>query len=276
MGVFSRFERKLEHSVGGAFARVFKGKVHPAEIGRALKMDAEDNKVAISTGRTLVPNRYVVRLGATDYTHLSEWERQLTRSLAGIVQEHLDNEGWSTYGQVKVRFEEDDRYHTGVFEIESSVDHTDTAPPVRRTPPSAPRPPAPQFQPAAAAPPYPLTDEPPTAMMGGTPPVPPAPRATYRHLLIVDGPNSAHQLAEGRTTIGRGTARDIRVPDSGVSRQHVQIDVRGPNASVQDLGSTNGTIVNGRKVAGARLMHGDVIRIGNSVLVYRYEQAEVQ
>ncbi|MBA2417127.1 MAG: DUF3662 domain-containing protein, partial [Geodermatophilaceae bacterium] len=40
MGVLQRFERKLEGAVGGAFARLFKGKVHPAEIGRALQREA--------------------------------------------------------------------------------------------------------------------------------------------------------------------------------------------------------------------------------------------
>ncbi|MEO6956457.1 MAG: DUF3662 and FHA domain-containing protein [Antricoccus sp.] len=256
MGVFSRFERKLENGVGGAFARVFKGQVHPAEIGRALKVDAEDNKVVLAQGRILVPNRYVVRLGRTDYQHLAEWESQLSRSLGEIVQEHLDSEGWSTHGPIKVRFARDENYRTGIFAVESSVDNQDTAPPHRQLPSNVPSS---------------STAEPRTQFIGATPPAPPPGRPIYQHIIVVDGPNTRAALHEGRNVIGRGSACDIKVTDTGVSRQHAEIIVTGPNAIVQDLNSTNGTLVNGRKISNQRLTHGDVVRLGHSVLVYRYE-----
>lgn len=258
MGVFSRFERKLENGVGGAFARVFKGQVHPAEIGRALKVDAEDNKVVVAQGRVLVPNRFLVRLGGSDYDHLAEWEKQLSRSLGEIVQEHLDSEGWSTHGPIKVRFARDENYRTGIFGVESSVDSQDTAPPSNYAPPS--------------------NDEPRTQLIAATPPVhqappapPIAPRPTYRHVVVIDGPNTRSALHEGKNVIGRGSACEVKVTDTGVSRQHAEIIVTGPNAVVQDLNSTNGTLVNGRKISNQRLTHGDVVRLGHSVLVYRYE-----
>lgn len=270
MGVFSRFERKLENGVGGAFARVFKGQVHPAEIGRALKVDAEDNKVVLAQGRILVPNRYVVRLGATDYQHLAEWETQLSRSLGEIVQEQLDNEGWSTHGPIKIRFARDENYRTGIFAIESSVDNQDTAPPTAQPPRDLPQ----SYRPASNLPPS-GADEPSTQLIGATPPVappaPPAARSIYQHIIVVDGPNTRSALHEGKNVIGRGSSCDVKVTDTGVSRQHAEIIVTGPNAIVQDLNSTNGTLVNGRKISNQRLTHGDVVRLGHSVLVYRYE-----
>ena len=73
--------------------------------------------------------------------------------------------------------------------------------------------------------------------------------------------------------IGRGTEADIRLPDTGVSRKHVDVVLDGGTATVEDLGSTNGTLVNGRRVSRQALVDGDVIRIGHSVLVYRQDGA---
>lgn len=285
MGVFSRLERRLEHGVGSAFARVFKGKVHPAEIARALQQDADDNATSIAKGRTLVPNRYAVRLGETDFQHLQEWERQLTRSLADMCREHFSAEGYSTYGAVKVSFERDDALRTGLFEIESWVDDAEPSIPLRdylpsggserRTPPPiAPRstgrapsgrPPVPGGAPAAPGP-----------HTFGTPPSAPrdpdiATAGRYRHLVVIDGPGDRVALREGRNVIGRGSVADVRIDDTGISRAHAEITVDGVLATLTDLQSTNGTNVNGKRVSRAALRHGDVIRVGRSVLVYRYE-----
>lgn len=277
MGVFSRFERKLENSVGNAFARMFKGKVHPAEIARALQLDAEENKVIVGKDRVLAPNRYTVKLGATDYDHLHEWEAQLTSSLSEMVREHLANEGWSTYGQIKIRFDKDESFHTGVFAIQSTVSgNKDTMPP----PPGIPFPSAAPPIAAPAGPPRPAPsqlpvpdDDPSTRLIERQPPSTPLVPA-YRHLIVIDGPNTKNVLNEGKNVIGRGSAADIKVTDTGVSRLHAQFVVNGQSAVVQDLQSTNGTLVNGRKVSSQRLTHGDVIRLGHSVLVYRYEAGD--
>ncbi|PRZ42789.1 pSer/pThr/pTyr-binding forkhead associated (FHA) protein [Antricoccus suffuscus] len=274
MGVFSRFERKLENTVGNAFARVFKGKVHPSEIARALKIDADDNKVIVGHDRVMVPNRYVVQLGATDYDHLHEWETQLTRSLSDMVREHAASEGWSTYGQIKIQFARQDSLSTGVFHVQSSVSgNKDSMPP---PPPPVSRSTAPPI--AAPPPPIPRSnddDEPSTRLIGRQPAAPPSPApAAYQHLIVVDGPNTKHVLKNGKNVIGRGSAADIQITDTGVSRLHAQVVVDQQGADVQDLQSTNGTHVNGRKVSSQRLTHGDVIRLGHSVLVYRYEPGD--
>ena len=66
MGVLQRFERRLEGMVGLAFARLFKGKVHPAEIAKALQREADEQRSVVGEGRILAPNVYVVRLGDTE------------------------------------------------------------------------------------------------------------------------------------------------------------------------------------------------------------------
>jgi hypothetical protein len=65
-----------------------------------------------------------------------------------------------------------------------------------------------------------------------------------------------------RLTIGRDDGNDLQLPTAGVSRRHAAVQVSGDQASIEDLGSRNGTFVNQERVQEAKLAHGDVIRIG--------------
>ena len=155
MGVLQRFERRLEDLVGGAFARLFKGQVEPVEIAKALQREADENRAVMGGGRVLVPNRYVVELGPSDHERLAPWETQLTRTLAEMVQEFVDDEGWSAYGDITVAFALDRGLRTGMFRVGSDVD-MDAAPRQRpRDSLSAPIPNAPpSASPAAYQQPY--------------------------------------------------------------------------------------------------------------------------
>jgi pSer/pThr/pTyr-binding forkhead associated (FHA) protein len=85
-------------------------------------------------------------------------------------------------------------------------------------------------------------------------------------VLEVNG--TRHPLEPPGLVIGRGTEADLRINDPGISRLHAQIRVRasGPSISVDivDLGSTNGIVVNGHKVAEAVLQEGSRIEIGST------------
>jgi hypothetical protein len=277
VGVLQRFERRLEGMVGLAFARIFKGKVHPAEIATALQREADEQRSVIGEGRVVAPNVYVVRLGETDFQHLGQWSEQLAAELADMVAEHIDDEGYQVFDKVSVRLERDPDLPTGVFEVSSFIADPAGRPPSRE-------------QSSVGAPPRPAPS------LAGHPPLPPLPplrgrvatdtgkqspsfvgragsRPTVTHVLVVDGPGTRHELTTGRNVIGRGTEADIRLPDTGVSRKHVDVVLEGATATAEDLGSTNGTLVNGRRINRHPLSDGDVIRIGHSVLVYRQDPA---
>ncbi|WP_249523859.1 DUF3662 domain-containing protein [Modestobacter marinus] len=121
MGALQRFERRLEGMVVLAFARVFKGKVHPAEIAHALQREADEQRSVLSGDRVLAPNVYVVTLGPTDHENLVEWSEQLAAELADMVAEHIEREGYQTFGDIEVRLELDEELRTGVFEVASHV-----------------------------------------------------------------------------------------------------------------------------------------------------------
>ncbi len=85
-----------------------------------------------------------------------------------------------------------------------------------------------------------------------------------------DGSGRSYQLTEGTHVIGRGQDSAFRLPDTGVSRRHLEINWDGHQAMLTDLGSTNGTTVNGNPIQQTwQLNDGDVIRVGHSSLVFR-------
>ena len=95
------------------------------------------------------------------------------------------------------------------------------------------------------------------------------PRQLAASLQLDDGSNRTYSLKQGGNVVGRGQDADFRLPDTGVSRRHLEITWDGQSATLADLGSTNGTTVNGTPVQTWQLADGDVIRIGHSSLVFR-------
>jgi FHA domain-containing protein len=283
-----RFERRLEGLVGGAFARVFKGQVEPVEIGNALQREAADKRNVMGAGQVLSPNRYRVTLSSSDHERLVPWEVQLTNSLAELVQEYLDENQWDTIGDIEVYLARDDELHTGVFGVASRMEYQ--APPRRRPHDSLSLPvvpglgagevaaPAAALAPALAPPAPPLRSgpysPPPSSPYGGAPagmaPAQP-PRQRPGACVVVDQTNQRFDLRMGSNIVGRGTDTDLQLLDQGISRRHLDIQFDGTAATVYDLGSTNGTTVNGHEVGSQVLRHGDVIRAGHTRLVFHSE-----
>ncbi|MDK8891195.1 DUF3662 and FHA domain-containing protein [Corynebacterium macclintockiae] len=83
-------------------------------------------------------------------------------------------------------------------------------------------------------------------------------------LTLHDGSDRTYELRKGSNIIGRGNGVDLRIPDTGVSRQHADITWDGFDAILTDLQSTNGTSVNGTPIENWLLANGDVISMGHS------------
>ena len=73
-------------------------------------------------------------------------------------------------------------------------------------------------------------------------------------------------LEQGKTVIGRSPKADIPLKDAGVSREHSEIKVEGEKATIKDLGSTNGTFVNNKRIVKHVLEDGDKIQISSSTV----------
>lgn len=86
---------------------------------------------------------------------------------------------------------------------------------------------------------------------------------------VLDIGGKRYPITKGRTVIGRGSEADVTVDDSGTSRKHVEILWDGTRGQVNDLGSTNGSKLNGQPLTKAPLPPDSVIEIGRTRIVFR-------
>ncbi|MDG3012887.1 DUF3662 and FHA domain-containing protein [Rhodococcus sp. D2-41] len=401
MGFVQRFERKLEDAVGDAFARVFGGKVVPAEVQSSLQREAGDKLRRLEGGHRLAPNLYVITVGESDQQQLASDREMTTGALARQLRGYIADQGWETYGNVRVEFEVSPTLHTGQFRTAGSVDPDAGSARAQRgaqaariSPPGAGqmtqepgndrgRGATPGNQ-ARADQPYgedsygdevgyngayqqdAAYGDPRYAQQQGYPgggaqqqsygyqgqghadqgygaqaygqgyagqaygeqsyadqgyadqgyadpnyggagygdpryaqqgyagdygaqgygtDYPDQASATQNYgsyaqqgnwgalnavLQLEDGSGRTYQLREGSNVIGRGQEAQFRLPDTGVSRRHADIRWDGQVALLTDLGSTNGTTVNGAPVQDWQLAEGDVVSVGHSEIVIHF------
>lgn len=86
---------------------------------------------------------------------------------------------------------------------------------------------------------------------------------------VLEIAGKTYPLLHSRTVIGRGSDADITVDDTGISRKHVEILWDGVRGEVNDLGSTNGSTLNGSPVSRAPLAPDSVIDIGRTRIIFR-------
>jgi hypothetical protein len=255
--MFDRMEKGIERAVNGAFAKAFRSEVQPVEIASALRREIDDRATVVARGRTLAPNTFVVELGDGDFSRLGEWQDTLGDELRDVVAEHAGNQEYSFVGPITVRFEEAQDLDTGLFRVRSTT--------TRGTRPQ--QQPHPQQQALSRAPQPAQAYEQPGQEYGQQ--QPPAPAQQPDHpALVVDG--RVYPITASVTVIGRGTEADVIVDDIGVSRRHAEVRVEGGHLVAADLGSTNGTFVDGERITTAEVVDGSQIKIGRSTLVVRF------
>ncbi|MFJ5735479.1 FhaA domain-containing protein [Streptomyces microflavus] len=287
MGVMKRFEQRLEGLVNGTFAKVFKSEVQPVEIAGALQRECDNNATIWNRERTVVPNDFIVELSTPDYERLSPYSGQLGDELSGLVRDYAKQQRYTFMGPIKVHLEKADDLDTGLYRVRSRTlasSSSQSDQPGQHSQPQRPasgRPAAPQAPggygyPPAAPPPMPAAPPP----GGGRPAAPtsdrrpPAgpgalPDAQVRRWIEING--TRHQISRPTLVMGRSTDADVRIDDPGVSRRHCEIRTGTPS-TIQDLGSTNGIVVDGQHTTRATLRDGSRIVVGSTTIVYR--QAE--
>ena len=251
VSVLQRFEKRLEGLVEGAFAKVFKGVVHPVEILNAMQREAEAHKAILAGGRTLVPNRYVIDLSPYDHSRLAPYAAALAQELAQSQAEFIGEQAWTVYGDVIVEIERGDGLDTGMFRVTAEVYTGGEVAPVQQ----------PAYDAAPAYSPY-------DQQQGG---YPQHGGHNGRNVGLVSGDGRTYPLQMGSTVIGRGDQANLRLPDVGISRRHARLDYDGSQVVLTDLGSTNGTMVNGQRVSAVALNPGDMIQLGTTTLTFRVD-----
>ena len=87
-----------------------------------------------------------------------------------------------------------------------------------------------------------------------------------------DGPSRVHPITAEETLIGRSMHSDIKLTDTGISREHATITWEGEVYVLEDLQSTNGTKLNDKRIRSAELKSGDEIQVGRTVLTFQLSE----
>ncbi|HEY8620948.1 MAG TPA: DUF3662 and FHA domain-containing protein [Dermatophilaceae bacterium] len=286
MGLFDRVERGLERAVHGAFAKAFKAEVQPVEIASAMRRAMDDRAAVIGHGRTFVPNLFAIELAPTDFERLMGFSDMLTDELVASAQEHAESQRYQPGGPIQVSFVSKDDLETGVFRVRPSTAKAGAPAASPAAPPAVPSPAPEGSAPSTPAAPAPSGADPvhaegwawaPAAGAAIPPthePVAPSSPRTHpaqRPWLEIDG--DRYPLLSAITVLGRDNSADVILDDPGISRRHTEIRVTsdGPHlvTSIRDLGSTNGTFVNGERITSQRLADGDHVNVGRTALTYR-------
>jgi hypothetical protein len=248
MSVLRNLESKLAGLVEGTFSRAFKSEVRPVEIARKLAREMDEHKVQ-SLSRVYAPNEYAVWLSPDDRAQFEGYEDELASELAGYLPEHARRERIALVTQPQITFKTDERLRLGEFGIQARLV----------------RPPAHEEEHPSQG------DEGHTMVYSvsdrvSEPLREPDPRR-----------GTARLRAEGRTVvvgpsgavIGRSRDCDVVLDDPNVSRHHAEVRPSGGSWIVNDLGSTNGIKLNGRRVRGPEsLKRGDEIELGTSRVTF--------
>ncbi|OOK71369.1 hypothetical protein BZL29_5589 [Mycobacterium kansasii] len=120
-GLVQRIERKLESTVGDAFARMFGGSIVPQEVEALLRREAADGVRSLEGNRLLAPNEYIITLSVHDSEKLGADPDLTSKAFARYLADYIQEQGWQTYGDVVVRFEQSPNLHTGQFRARGTV-----------------------------------------------------------------------------------------------------------------------------------------------------------
>jgi len=88
--------------------------------------------------------------------------------------------------------------------------------------------------------------------------------------------NGRNYPLTGKVVIGRGSDADITIDDTGISRRHLEISWNGRRAEARDLGSTNGSTLNGERFSNAIVPNDSVLQIGRSRIIFRLQPQAVR
>jgi hypothetical protein len=221
--MLARLERALERIVEGSIAGIFRLRVQPAEIGRRLERAMLDGRVT-SVGTSLAPNLYEVRLHPEDAAAFLEWHEALSREMETWLAELVFARGLSTVGPIRVCLVED-----------ASVARRSVRAHGRFSGGAAPA----------------VTNRPPQRDL-----------SQPLRLLPIE-PGIPHVSLRSRpVTVGRADDNDLVLANPEVSRHHARLEPGSDGWSAIDLGSTNGTWVNGVRLNTARIAVGDDVAFG--------------
>jgi hypothetical protein len=252
MNLLKSVESTIANLLEGAFGRAFRSEVRPMELARKLAREMDEHRT-VSVSRVYVPNEYSIYLSPEDRARYEGVEEEVIAELGAYLLEHARREDLVLASSPRIVFHTDERLALGEFGIQTLL--------VRPAGQSEePHPPEESEE-------HGKTMIYSTSARLARPLEQAGRRRPPRALLAVDGRRLLVPPAGG--TIGRSRDCDIVLDDTGISRRHAEIRPSSEGWTVEDLGSTNGVLVNGQAVKGAQLLSaGDRVELGSTEIVF--------
>ena len=247
MGILSRVEAFLERFLEAPAGRLG-ASIQPVSLAKRIERAMDTNKTYRDVG-VIVPNQYDLHLNPSDYAAFASYRGSLEDDLAHGILARARHERYTLVARPRVRILSDDETRRGEIRVAANVvdDRGDRVP---------------------EAEPMPATSDTMVfARPGGD-----APESARRAYLLVSTRGSrAVQFDLGGPLIGIGRAsdNDVILDDPMVSRHHCQLMLQHGAYGFTDLGSRNGSTVNGQPVSQIALGPGDIIRIGDTEVEFQ-------
>ncbi len=187
-----------------------------------------DSSRTVGVSEVWAPNRFAIFLAREDAERLEQAEAAIAAELKAVVRENAAERGWGLVGPPEIEFFMDEKLKKGDFVCESSL-------------------------------------------VEGAEKVAPAATKTLGPASVIvheDGATRRIPFGKEVVTIGRLADCEVVLKDKGASRRHAQIKLTDTDATLTDLGSTNGTRLNGQVVQSRQVQDGDKITIGAAVLEF--------
>jgi Protein of unknown function (DUF3662)/FHA domain len=252
--VLRAIEQRLERVFEGVFGRAFRTNVQPVELARKLAKEMDEHR-STSVRNVYVPNEYTVYLSPGDRGQFEGYENSLVSELEEYLAEHASRENYALLTPPRVAFETDDDLGVGEFGIATRMAQHGRS--------------ADEEQPEGAAP---------GATMIYKPRTQPTEAASLEELgvertvAVLRWNGQRRALDKQRSVLGRSRDVDVQIEDPNVSRRHAEIVQEGSVFWLVDLGSTNGTEVEGRRVQRAQLAEGSSFTVGETTVTFSTER----
>ncbi|HET7482253.1 MAG TPA: DUF3662 and FHA domain-containing protein [Actinomycetota bacterium] len=253
MGVGKSIEQRLEGLVEGFFTKVFRSGLQPVEVGRRILREMAEGKT-LSVNRVYAPNEFLVVMGPEDHARFDQMAAGLQREFTELVIEQAKQNRWNLMGVPRFTFEATDQMGRGEFRVEASLSADPDVPGPRVS--TRDRDPA-EMSEARVAP----SD---TASRMGL-------AASGAELVVMEDGKEKERISvtKAPVIIGRLASSDVVLSDSNVSRRHAELRKADKGWVLVDLGSTNGTVVNGNLAREHPLKDGDRLTFGTTELVFK-------
>jgi len=254
--VLRGIEQRLERVFEGVFGRAFRTNVQPVELARKLAKEMDEHRSA-SVRNVYVPNEYTIYLSPGDREQFEGYENSLVSELEEYLSEHAARENYALLTPPRILFETDEDLGVGEFGIATRMAQHGRSAEEQAPAPEAAVPGAtmiykPRTQPTEAAS---------LAELG-----------VEREVAILSWNGERRVLDQKRSVLGRSRDADVQIEDPNVSRRHAEIVQEGSVYWLVDLGSTNGTEVDGKRVSRARLGDGSRFTVGETTLTFATER----